>query len=110
MNDPKPGREERRKAELTYLNEVLRKKNVALDAMVWVWCSGGCDGGTLSYSKDTDRVEIEVPTELTLEMVEAAERNVQRMRQWYNNHAFKEKWAAMSQSERSEWLADRRFE
>lgn len=92
--------EERRKQEVTYLNECLRKKNVALDAMFWVWCSGGCSGGMLYYSRGEDKVEIDVPTEITLEMVEAAERNVKRMRQWYNNHKFKTEWDAMTPEER----------
>lgn len=30
----------RLRGEITILNEKLRKKNIALDAMAWVWCNG----------------------------------------------------------------------
>lgn len=89
---------ERLKAEITKLNACLRDKNIALDAMAWVWCDGGCDGGAGRY---TD-------LEITEDMVVAAERNTKRLRRWFNNFEFKKKWAKMSADERTEWFAERR--
>jgi len=66
--------------ELKHLNTVLREKNLALDAMHWVWCDGGCRGGVHrfnGYEKLTD------------EIVETAERNTKRMRAWLENYKFR---------------------
>lgn len=87
---------ERLKAEVKQLNECLRRKNIALDAMHWVWCSGGCNGGVNRY----------IPEELTEEMVLAAEKNTCRLRKWYENHEFKNKWAKMTPEEKAAWFKD----
>ena len=63
------------KVELTCKNETLREKNLALDALCFVWCSGGCRKGVCRYSGKA----------LTKQMVEAAEKNTRRMREWYAN-------------------------
>jgi len=61
------------------LEKCLHNKNVALDAMQWVWCDGGCKTGVNRYT----------PNDLTLEIVEAAERNTKRLRSWFENAEFK---------------------
>lgn len=62
------------------LEEALHKKNLALDALGYVWCSGGCDGG----------VHRNESREITEEHVVAAERNTTRMREWFENRKRKE--------------------
>lgn len=64
--------------ELEHLNRVLHEKNVALDALHYVWCDGGCDGGAHRFS----------PGQLTEEIVATAEREVRRMRAWLENYKF----------------------
>lgn len=49
-------------------------KNVELDAMHYVWCSGSCKSGMHRW----------VPGLLTEEMVELAERNTRRMRERFD--------------------------
>lgn len=82
------------KSELKHLYAVLNKKNIALDAMYWVWCDGGCEGGVNRY----------IPSELTEEIVAAAERNTRRMRKWLTNRIFREEWNKMSQAEKDAWM------
>lgn len=74
----------RRAAEQLHDNETTARmraerlvhlKNVELDAMHFVWCTGGCDTGMHRW----------VPGILTEEMVEAAERNTRRMRDRFNS-------------------------
>lgn len=62
----------------------LHKKNKILDAMHWVWCSGGCETGVHRYRTDM---------QLTEEIVQLAERNTKRLRSWYNNHKFRNEWS-----------------
>jgi len=81
-------------SEINRLHKDLERKNKKLDALLWVWCDGGCDGGVNRYT----------PKELTLEMVETAERNTKRLRSWYENHKFKKQWKLMSDQERNEWF------
>lgn len=59
--------------ELTAIRLKLEEKNRALDAMHWVWCSGGCDSGVHRWhgGKST----------LTEELVALAERNTRRLRE-----------------------------
>ncbi|MAG67728.1 MAG: hypothetical protein CMK74_17995 [Pseudomonadales bacterium] len=59
-----------------------RRRNLELDALHYVWCSGGCTGGV-------HRFDGEGPRAVTLEVVEAAERNTARLRQWYESHRAK---------------------
>lgn len=51
------------------------RRNLQLDALGLVWCSGGCDSG--AHRWDDSRV-----TEV---MVAEAERNTARLRQWFNS-------------------------
>lgn len=70
--------------QLQILQEAQREKNLALDAMFWVWCNGGCRGGVLRWE----------PGELTEEIVALAERNTKRLRSWLTNRIGKERYAA----------------
>lgn len=56
-------------------DRVLHEKNVALDGMAWVWCTGGCKSGTGRFT-DLD---------VTEEMVVMVERNAKRLRQRFTN-------------------------
>lgn len=80
---------ERYKSQITDLQETLRVKNIALDALHYVWCSGGCG----------DRL-------LTEELVTSAEHQVQRMRTWLESNQWRKKWDAMSDEERKAWFAE----
>lgn len=53
---------------------VLERKNRELDALHLVWCDGGCPGGVHRW----------VDEKTTRELVEAAERNTRRLRNWYD--------------------------
>lgn len=66
-----------RKAEVAYLHKCLERKNKELDALHYVWCSGGCEGGVHRF---TD-------TPLTAEMVAFAIRNTDRLINWYVSKA-----------------------
>ena len=79
--------------EVTNLNETLRRKNVMLTALRYVWCSGGCIGGAS-----------DVRHEITEDVVLAAELNTKRLRQWWENKQSREKWAALSPEERKSRL------
>ena len=59
------------------LQDCLHKKNLALDALHYVWCSGGCESGTHRYSDQ----------ELTSEIVGEAVRNTDRLVQQFINRA-----------------------
>ncbi len=67
------------KAQITYLQQTLERKNKELDALTYVWCSGGCEGGAARYTDD----------EITEEIVALAERNTKRLRAWFENHKIK---------------------
>lgn len=60
------------------LQDNLHEKNIALDAMGFVWCDGGCEGGIYRYNDK----------ELTEELLIKAENNVKRMRTWFNNYQY----------------------
>lgn len=62
------------KSQIRHKDETLRQKNVMLDALYYVWCSGGCKGGTRRW----------LPKDVTEETVVAAERNTERLRRWWN--------------------------
>lgn len=68
---------EKLRAEVRRLNECLREKNLELDAMHYVWCTGGCPDGAHRWTEDT----------LTEEVVARAERNVKRLRLRLTNRA-----------------------
>ena len=65
----------RLKREVGYKDICLRYKNIELDALHKVWCSGGCEGGVHRYHEE----------ELTEDMVILAERNTERLRRWFEN-------------------------
>ena len=52
------------------------RRNFELDAMHFVWCSGSCESGIHRYHS----------ARLTLGLVEEAERNTARLRQWWESH------------------------
>jgi hypothetical protein len=71
---------ERLKGELRNMQRSLEQKNRALDALHYVWCSGGCKTGTHRWSEQT----------ITEEVVKEAERNTRRLRTWWDNVTTKE--------------------
>lgn len=56
----------------------LQVKNRELDAMHYVWCNGGCEGGVHRWQEKP----------LTEEIVLEAERNTKRLRQWWESHVY----------------------
>ena len=77
--------------QITYLVEALARKNRDLDALHFVWCSGGCPDGVHRFSD----------VRLTEEMIQRAERNTKRLRSWYNTV----KWRLTKYPTMSEWHA-----
>ena len=59
--------------------DIIRHKNLQLDALHMVWCSGACPGGLHRF---TDEL-------ITQEMVEMVERNTKRLRTWWNGAIFR---------------------
>ena len=89
------------KAEIDRSNRALHDKNMALDAMLWVWCNGGCTNGVQRY----------VPkSQLTEEIVATAERNTKRLRTWFRNNEFKKMINSMTEQERIDFFEKRRHE
>ena len=81
-------------SEINRLHKDLERKKKKLEARLGGGGDGGCDGGVHRYT----------PKELTLEMVETAERNTKRLRSWYENYKFKQQWKLMSNQERDDWF------
>lgn len=65
--------------EISHKDDVLHQKNLALDALGYVWCSGGCDSGVLRYTQPP----LNPDTKLNAEQVSIVERNTVRLRQWF---------------------------
>lgn len=69
-------------AQLRYeLNDAricAERRNRDLDALHLVWCNGGCTGGVHRYCGR--------PEDVTEAVVEAAERNTARLREWWTNY------------------------
>ena len=63
------------KAQIKSKDDTLHEKNLALDALGYVWCSGGCQGGVLRYDDNT---------EITEEQVRMVEQNTKRLRTWFD--------------------------
>lgn len=63
------------KKQLQLKDEALHRKNLELDALHFVWCSGGCDGGVHRW----------VDERLTEETVIEAERNTKRLREYWES-------------------------
>lgn len=74
-------------------DDALHAKNVALDALGWVWCDGACPSGVHRFTDET----------VTLEMVEAAERQARRLRKWWTGCHWKiENWPNIPTTQ-SDW-------
>jgi hypothetical protein len=63
------------KHEIAIMQKALHRKNIELDALHKVWCSGGCKTGTHRYS--------DVP--ITQEIVDAAVINTERLVLWWKH-------------------------
>lgn len=70
---------EKLKKEIAKKDQALREKNLALDAMHFVWCNGCCNNGTHRWTEQN----------ITEEIVREAELNTQRLRQWWTNERIK---------------------
>lgn len=68
------------KHQLTLQRNNNYARNVALDALHFVWCDGGCETGVHRY---------EHPGSLTQEIVDAAVRNTKRLVSWWGSSEFK---------------------
>jgi hypothetical protein len=71
----------RLRREVAQKDACLHQKNRALDALHWVWCSGGCPTGVHRHAGPHGP--------LTAELVEEAEQAVRRMRQWLTNAKYR---------------------
>jgi hypothetical protein len=71
---------EKLRRQIRIQQESLEKKNRALDALHYVWCSGGCTTGVHRHGD---------PDEITEELVLEAERNTKRLRIWWENRKFR---------------------
>ena len=58
------------------LENALHKKNLQLDALHYVWCSGGCLNGVHKFT----------PGNITAEIVDLAVKNTSRLVKWWKNH------------------------
>ena len=87
-------RQKKLRRELTEARVRNEERNRALDALHYVWCSGGCEGGVHRYGG--------TPDDVTEEVVAEAERNTQRLRQWYVNRQAKVARARARAREESE--------
>ena len=65
--------------EISRKDDVLHQKNLALDALGFVWCSGGCNSGVLRYTQPP----LNPDTKLNAEQVSIVERNTVRLRYWF---------------------------
>lgn len=69
------GRISEQRRQLRIANEALQEKNLELDAMHYVWCDGGCEGGAHRWTEG----------EITEDLVARAERQARRLRAWFEN-------------------------
>jgi hypothetical protein len=69
--------------EVTIAKGNNEARNRELDALHYVWCSGGCEGGTHRYGG--------APDDVTEEIVQLAERNTKRLRTWFESYKAREK-------------------
>lgn len=76
------------KRQLTFQRENNERRNRELDALHYVWCNGGCIGGVHRWS---DRGE-----GITQEIVDVAEQNTLRLKQWWGNRQNRLKRAVLS--------------
>lgn len=66
------------KRQITHLQNTLREKNLKLDALHHVWCSGGCNGGVHRWTPNT----------VNEDLVKMAEGCVARLRDWWDNYQY----------------------
>jgi DNA-binding GntR family transcriptional regulator len=79
--------------EVHQKDEAMRAKNIALDALNFVWCDGACPGGVNRYSGRP----------VSEAMVLAAERQARRLRRWWTGAHWKiENWPNLPTTQ-SEW-------
>lgn len=67
--------------QLQLAQENNHRRNVELDALHHVWCSGGCDEGVHRWAEG----------EITQEIVDAAVRNTERLVKWFENRKLRGK-------------------
>ena len=67
------------KREIRNAQIAAELRNVEMDALHYVWCSGGCEGGVHRHTKEA----------LTPEVVAAAIQNTTRLYQWFVGNAGK---------------------
>lgn len=65
---------------LRWANDANRQRNIELDALRYVWCSGGCPTGVARWS-----------TPVTQEHVDAAVRNTERLVAWWKNYQYRQR-------------------
>lgn len=71
--------------QLTIQIQAIKDRNLAMDALHYVWCSGGCKCGVHRFT---------TVTKLTEEVVRAAELNTRRLREWFESSKRREARAA----------------
>jgi hypothetical protein len=59
------------------------RRNKELDALHYVWCNGGCEGGVHRWQEE----------EVSKELVETAIGHITRLVQWWNNREYKASYA-----------------
>ncbi|HYX21800.1 MAG TPA: hypothetical protein VFA98_13220 [Thermoanaerobaculia bacterium] len=69
------------KHQVTMAKDNNETRNRELDALHYVWCDGGCEGGVHRYEGSPDAV--------TEEIVQLAERSTSRLRRWFENRKAK---------------------
>jgi hypothetical protein len=67
---------ERLQQEMHWKNEAWAKKNRELDALHYVWCTGGCPRGVHRYQDEP----------VTGAIVAEAEKQAKRLRAWWNSY------------------------
>lgn len=66
--------------EIGDLLDLVKRKNLELDALHFVWCDGGCASGVHRFDRG----------ELTQEIVDEAVRNTRRLEAWWKSRQARE--------------------
>jgi hypothetical protein len=74
----------RLRTEIRRMQIAAEVRNRQLDAMHYVWCTGGCEGGV-------HRFDGKGPAGLTQEIVDEAIRNTERLKRRWANQRYREK-------------------
>jgi hypothetical protein len=74
----------RLRAEIRQMQIAAEARNRQLDAMHYVWCTGGCEGGV-------HRFDGKGPAGITQEIVDEAVRNTERLKRRWANQQYREK-------------------